>query len=284
MRPGSALLVLLISTKAFAQLPSNTPAVWFRTNLFAVSFLQSTSSDWALGPQNFIAAKISIRQRLPETLGPLRIVNTLTVDLGVRQTSDSDDIAPVRVGENEMFGESRMTLPCGWSVDPYFCVNFRTPLTESYRYTDHPERTGNIWDPVVSYESAGLQYLHSSPMAIFTARCGIALKQTRAHDNTQLTDNLFTDPVERYKAESGVELVSEATLVRDTTITATGKLALFTTFTDPDVVNVRWESELRYRIWRFVGLTVTLQAIYDASQMLRLQFRQSAMITFFAEA
>ncbi len=281
MRPVRALVfVLIVAARAAAQLPNTPIGPYFRANLIALSFLQSSSSDWSAGPQNFIAAKVAVRERIPDTLGPLRIVSTLTLDLGIRQTDDSDDV-PVRVGENEMFGESRWTWPCGWSMDPYVCASFRTPITESFLYAPVFMRTGNMWDPVVSFESTGLQYTHCVPDAVLTARAGLALKQTRAHDNTLLTDNPYTSAVERFKSESGLEIVSEAAWQQDSMWTYDGKFGLFTTFLAPSVWTVRWENELHIRIWKVVGFTVVLRVVHDPEQDTRTQFNESAMVTIF---
>lgn len=128
-----------------------------------------------------------------------------------------------------------------------------------------------------------MQLLVALSSGTITARSGLALKQTRAQDNTTTTDNSTTPIIERYKPESGMEFACDATLRPDTTWNYTGKCALFTTFASPNVWTIRWENEMRYRVWRFVGLTFMLHVIYDAAQSLHTQFRQGAMITFFAE-
>lgn len=265
-----------------AALPYAMPSPYFRSNLIGLSFLQSASSDWSQGPQNFLAAKFSLRMRAADSLGPLRGVQTVTLDLGVRASGDSL-VAPVRVGENELFAETRWALPRGWMVDPYVGANLRTPVTESFLYYDPPLRTAKLWDPVVSYESVGFQYSLPLRTASVSARAGIALKQTRARDNTLLTDNPFTPEIERYHAETGVEMAGDAYYARDTTLVYTGKLDLFTTFKYPSVWAARWENELRVRLWNFIGVTVDLQVVNDVSQTSRVQFRQEAMLSFFAE-
>jgi len=218
-----------------------------------------------------------------DSVGPLRAVYVLTADIGVRQSNDSANIAKIRTGENEMYGEVKITYPFGWAADPYCSASFRSPMTESFYYGAQPHRTANLWDPVVSYESAGLQYLRIIPAGTITARSGVALKQTRAMDNTLLTDNYLTPEIERFKSETGIEFVSEAILAKDSLLQYSGRLALFTTFVNLATWTVRWENELRFRLWKFVGLTIQLQAIYDAVQSTRLQYKQGAMISFFAE-
>lgn len=282
-------LTILFATATFCMahaqttLPYNGPAPFFPANLLALSFLQSSSSEWSQGPQNFLAAKASLRMREMDSVGPLRAVYLLTADIGVRQSNDSADIARVRTGENELFGELRITYPFGWAADPYCSANFRSPMTESFFYSAHPFRTGNLWDPVISYESAGLQYLRCLPAGMLSARGGIALKQTRASDNTLLTDDFLTPAIERFKSETGIEFVGEAILTQDSVLQYSGRVAMFTTFTQFERWTIRWDNELRYRLWRFVGLTIQLQTMYDATQSTRLQYKQGAMISFFAE-
>ena len=136
-----------------------------------------------------------------------------------------------------------------------------------------------LWDPAIIFQSAGLQYVKSVMRGTVSFRCGLAWKQTKAHSNTLLTDDYRTASVERYRSDTGVEIVGDAAWMIDSSTTYLGSAELLTTFKHPDIWAIRWENELRVNIWKFIGVTLQLRMVYDQSQVARLQYKQGAMIS-----
>jgi hypothetical protein len=109
----------------------------------------------------------------------------------------------------------------------------------------------------------------------------VALKQTRTQEYAQLTDNPSTATIERYKAESCVTFCADLRAARDSTMLLIGALDLFTTFAQPDLWTLRWNNELRIRVWGILGVSCVLQVIKDPAQSSSLQYRQMLAVSVF---
>jgi hypothetical protein len=220
-------------------LPTLLPPQFAGAPPMTMSFSQSSSSDWLQGPQNYVALSVAVRARGFDSIEACRLATVFSLDLGARHSADSSVAGELRIGENDMFGEAKLSVPLGWVLEPFIAVSARTAVVTATRYMPAVMQTAALWDPVVSLQSCGASWSHSTPSFIANLRGGLALKQTRAQEYMQLTDNPSTPTVERYKAESGVTFSADLRAARDSTMLLIGALDLFTTFAHPDVWTLR---------------------------------------------
>jgi hypothetical protein len=257
----------------------------FNTGSVNFSFAQSASSNWQQGEEDYFALKFALRSRKEKAIGPLLLRTNVTTAIGANYKDDSIPGNAVRVSDNELFSELMVVYPARWSMDPYISGSFRTAITESFQYYGPTRmRTASIWDPVTSMQGAGFTYTAVGSAGMFNTRLGISLQQIRAHSQTLMTDDYTTfGVVERYKPQSGIEIVNEAMLRQDSTLTYTGRLSFFGSFKKLDVWTVRWENETRFRLWKFLGLTWTFNVLHDITQTRRTQFKQSITLGMFED-
>ena len=256
------------------------PPTFQRTSTLALSFSQSAVSDWQQGDKSLIDIKFGMNNRFTFSFKPIVSVSTVRVLVGgQREYSDYFPQGIVRATDNEIFGESVFTLPLGLLADPYCSVNVRTQVTESRRLLkDKITRTAKLWDPVTSQQAMGVALQNVIGNNRLTTRLGITLQQIRADDHTELTDNFTTPIKEQYKADSGIEWISEAQQTLDTAVTYTGRIATRAVFLRLDRWTVLWENEFRFKIWKFIGATLTINLNYNPNQSATMQFRQAMSI------
>jgi hypothetical protein len=244
------------------------------------SFAQAFSSNWQQGDENIFSVKFSARSRDDFPVGPFTFKNSMNGAIGANYQDDTVRANTVRVGDNEIFDELVIVYPVSWKIDPYVAASVRTAITESFRYYGGSRfRTSSLWDPVTSRESTGFTWGVMNREVMFNARLGVALEQVRAVHQTLMTDDYKTfGIIEAYRAQSGVEFVSDAMYRGDSTLTYTGRFSLFSSFDEPEVWTVRWENETRIQLWKAIGLTWTFNVLHDVRQTRRTQFKQSIML------
>ncbi len=249
-------------------------------NSVNLAFSQAFSSNWAMGEDNYFAVRFASRLNDQRAFGPINLRSTLQFALGANYANDSIPENALRVGDNDFFNEEVGIYPIKWALDPYVAFNIRTPITESFTYYGgRRNRTQSFWDPVVTQQSAGFNHMLNGKSGMLNTRIGLALRQTRTHLNTSLTDDYTTRGIaETYRAQSGIEFASDANFRADSTVSYSGRFSMFGSFDDLGVWSLRWDNETRFVLWKSIGLTWTLQVLHDVRQTRRTQFKQAILL------
>lgn len=274
------LIVIVISYSAQAQDSKITPLIFQRNSTVALSFSQSSVSDWQQGDKSIVDIKFGMTNRLSFSFKPITASATIRVLVGgQREISDYFPQGVFRSSDNELFCENTFVIPLGLFADPYCSGNFRTQITESHRLLkDKVTRTSKLWDPVTSQQAMGFAIQQVKGNNRLITRLGITLQQIRTHYHTELSDNPATPLKEQYKSDSGIEWISEAQQKFDSTIQYTGRFATRATFKHLDRWTVLSENEIRFRIWKFIGAILTINLNYNLEQSSTLQFKQVVSI------
>lgn len=246
-----------------------------------LSFAQSSSSNWSQPGQDFASVGTAwVSTTNHWTTGPLQIKAVVNTRLGATYLDDSTTTEKVRVTDNEVFAEGVISYSLGWQVSPYISAGFRTSVTEAFSYGPTSKfRVARLWDPVTSQQALGWTYTYLRSHSVLSTRLGISLQQVRAKDHTQMSDDPKTPrEKEAYKAQSGIEWVSDAVLRLDTNISFNGRLTLMSSFQESEIWMVRSENIIQFRLWKFVGATLAFNIIHDIRQTRRTQFKQSLML------
>lgn len=258
-------------------LPPRMAPSWRNGTSISFSLAQGIISNGIEGDNNYLAFKAGTASCEEYRIGSLIFRNMMSTRLGASYVSDSVGIDPLRIGDNEVFDELSLSLPVAWRVDPYISANVRTAVTETFRYTGTQRtRVASLWDPVVSQQSAGFTYSMMGQSGYWSSRLGIALQQVRARHNTLLTDDWKTrDVVEAYRAQTGIEFVNDVMYRFDSTARYVGRFGMLGDFRAPTRWAVRFENQLRFRLWRFIGVELLFNILCDPRVSPRTQIRQS---------
>ncbi len=178
--------------------------------------------------------------------------------------------------DNEMFGELMVKYPLGFIVDPYFSVNAKTQITESFRVSKNEKlRTAHFRDPITTQQSLGFAFGWKENKDYFNAKIGMALKQIRADNYTSLTDDFKTKEIEKYKHETGVSIRLEGYFTFDKKNSYKPMIDMFANYEELDIWSITFENELQFQLLEYFGLIIKFNFIYNEKQCLRTQFKES---------
>lgn len=247
-------------------------------NRFNLNVSQTYSDDWLTGKMHSVEISTGADLRMKCKIDTIDASLNIRYAIGGAYDKPSDSInAVIRPTDNDLFAEIVLKYPIGWKLDPFISFSAQTQIMESYKYTkSNIQKTANFRDPITSIQSLGLAYGVAKGKEFFNSRIGIALKQTRADKYTQMTDNPATLGIkERYKPETGIQWKTEASLLLDSAASYIGCLDIFATFGVIEKWSFRFQNELQFFIWRFFGILVRFDFIYDEKQKKGLQLKQS---------
>jgi hypothetical protein len=242
-----------------------------------LELLQQALRDWKEGERHSLTARAWSKLLPAITLGRWRLDATVRLSYGL-QYLDLGDTLPSLVlpSENEVTTEFRAVLRWGWLLDPYIAVGCSTVLGESFRLQGLRRiRTARWWDPVTSSQSFGFAYGGDARrMPQWELRLSAELRQVRAREHTQLTDNLRTPQRETYRAESSIQCKGRWLWHLDSLRQWQGEAELRATFAPEWRWSATLEQRFRQQLWRFLELNLQCTLAYDRVQSRKLQYRQ----------
>ncbi|MFH1050394.1 MAG: hypothetical protein V1779_05610 [bacterium] len=197
---------------------------------------------------------------------------------GMLYKSDKKNKYDYFLPTDNIFGsEGVLVYPLGWKLDPFFSASFFSQIVPSFVvFKGEEQMTAKCWDPVTSQQTWGFEYLLSDTLKVITSRIGFSLKQIRAYDHTQMTDDRKTlDIKERYKPESGIQWKSEAKIKLSQTCDYRGILDAFTTFDDMAKWTVVFQNEFKISLWSYLAILIKFDLAYDEKQSYQTQYNQS---------
>ena len=131
---------------------------------------------------------------------------------------------------------------------------------------------------MATQQSAGLTLEWQTPEQFVSTRVGLSLVETRAHFHTSLTDDPTTVQLERFRTQGGVEVVTDARLRLDSSITYVGRLGALGAVDNLRVWSVRSDNQFRIQVWKAFGIIADVTILHDIRQNRRTQFKQ--MVSF----
>lgn len=254
--------------------------VLFSQSSASLTFSQTMSEDWRQG--KYSSLEVNINYLLAKSIQidkftlDLSQKSALGLKLEKKSSLDKETLFPT---DNELAAEGKLTYNAGWPLDPFFLASFQTQLTESFsNYKGNLTPTAKLWDPVTSVESWGMSYKLKNKVNYLVSRIAFSLKQIRADSYPALTDNFETEQIEKYKHESGITTGFDAYLMIDSSTTYKSTFELFNTFDRFSRCNVLWRNEIQIKIWKFFGILIKADIIYDETQIARVQYKQSSRL------
>lgn len=256
-----------------AQETDSTLYRWIPSLVTGINVSQVSFKDWAKGGENSIAWTLKGDFTLQYKSEHWRFKNQLKSEFGRTQIGDSD----FRTTSNEIFLETVLSLNVGWGVDPYVSNMLRTQISTGYNYKVEPEvKISDFFDPGYITQSIGFTYdKHEN----FTARMGLAFKETFTKDYRQYSDDEETeDKIEDFKFETGLESVTESQLNLAENIDWKGRLRLFTRFENIDVWDVRWDNIITAKVNSWLNVNFEFIMLYEKAQSLKTQIKEALQI------
>ncbi|MFI5263311.1 MAG: DUF3078 domain-containing protein [Candidatus Kapaibacterium sp.] len=266
-----SLLPLVASAQEKKEDKDTVKYGWTHSLVSTLNLSQISYTDWAAGGNNALAYNLLIDGRSIYTVAQASWTTNYKFsygearlgDLGLRKTDDKIDV------------ESILAYPMSEHWDPYASVTFKSQFTTSYKYNDDSlhTRTGvsAFLDPGIATEAVGFSYHHA---ASFKSRLGLALRETFTNLYTVYTDDPNTPQIEKSKIEGGLESVTEVEVALDSNILLKSKLELFAPFKTLDVITVRSDNFIAFKVNKYIVASLGVQLINDRIVTPRTQVKE----------
>lgn len=268
------LLSLILSAKLFAQPTADTTFKlgWTPKGSVAVNLSQISFDNWTQGGENSLAfssiGNFGAFYRSQEWF----LANRLKLAYGRSKSSNK-----YFTTDNELRLENVLIRNFGWKINPYFSNEVRTGLANGFDYKVSPEQQiSAFFDPGYITQSLGFIYARK----VFNTRLGVGLQETFTNKFNFYTDDAKTLEVEKFKIETGVESVSEASFEFMKNMNYTGRLRLFSRFNSLDVWDVNWDNIITAKINDYFNVNFNFNFIYQQDQSLKAQYKEALQLGF----
>ena len=264
--------IFVLTISSYSQQDSIKLNTWLPTAATGLNISQLALSNWTQGGENSITWTLTGTGGLIYKSIEWTFKNNLKFAYGRTKLGGAD----FRTNDNELYLESVISKNINWVVDPYFSNTVRTPLGIGYSYdTNPPMEIAAFFDPGYLSQSVGFTYQKEKG---FDTRLGIAVQETFTRNNTQFSDDPATDKIEKFKAETGIEEVSNAEYIIAANLLFKSNLRLFTRFKSMDVWDVRWDNSIIAKVNDFLNVSLSYLLIYQKDQSVKTQMKEGLQL------
>ena len=266
------VLILSFSLYVFPQQDSIKLNTWLPTAAVGLNISQLALSNWTQGGENSITYTFNGTGGLVYKSIGWTFSNNLKFAYGRTKLGGTD----FRTNDNELYLESVISKNIDWPLSPYFSNTVRTPLGIGYTYdTDPPTEIAAFFDPGYLSQSIGLTYKQEKG---FDTRLGLAVQETFTRNNTQFSDDPATTNIEKFKAETGIESVTNGEYVLAENMLFKSSLRLFSRFNSMDVWDVRWDNSIVAKINDYLNTSLSYLLIYQKDQSVKTQMKEGLQL------
>jgi len=268
------ILFLVLSSVAVAaqdQVPADT-SYWKTSGVIGFNISQVALSNWAQGGDNSLAYNL-VGNGTAKYDGPSWLFdNSLKISYGRTKLGDDD----FKNTDNEIFMDNLLSKKIDWIFDPYISNTARTVIASGYSYeADTSFQISKFFDPGYLNQGVGLIYDKNE---FFNVRLGFGFKETFTSDYNSYSDDPETAEVEKFKFETGVEFVAKAQYPLTEIINLKSELFLFSTFSDIDIWDVRWDTTIMAKLTDLINVNLNVLLIYDKDETVKTQLKEALQL------
>ena len=265
-------LTFLFAFYSYSQQDSIKLNTWLPTAAAGLNISQLALSNWTQGGENSLTWTLVGNGGLIYKSTEYTFKNNLKFAYGGTKLGGSD----FRTNDNELYLESVLSKNISWVVEPYFSNTVRTPIGVGYSYdTNPPTEIAAFFDPGYLSQSIGFTYQKEKT---FSTRLGLAVQETFTRNNTQFSDDPNTTKIEKFKAETGIEEVSDLEYILAQNLLLKSNLRLFTRFKSLDVWDVRWDNAIVAKVNDFLNVSLSYLLIYQKDQSVKTQMKEGLQL------
>ena len=104
------------------------------------------------------------------------------------------------------------------------------------------------------------------------------MQETFTSKNTQFSDDPATTNIEKFKAETGIESVTNGEYVLAENMLFKSSLHLFSRFNSMDVWDVRWDNSIVAKINDYLNTSLSYLLIYQKDQSVKTQMKEGLQL------
>ncbi len=265
------ILLFIFSISLYSQQDSVKLNTWIPTAAAGLNVSQLALSNWTQGGENSITWTLLGNGSLKYQSIGWTFNNNLKIAYGRTKLGGAD----FKTNDNELYLESVISKNVNWAVAPYFSNTVRTPVGIGYSNTDPPVQTAAFFDPGYLSQSVGFTYQKQKG---FDTRIGVAIQETFTRNNTQFSDDPNTAKIEKFKAETGIESVTNGEYILAENMLFKSSLRLFSRFNSLDVWDVRWDNSIVAKINNYLNTSFGYLLIYQKDQSITAQMKEGLQL------
>jgi len=260
--------------KAIRTLSKDSIMGWKTGGLIGITISQASFTNWAAGGQNTIALGGLVNLFANYKSEHSSWDNMLDMGYGLLKQGKNGDFIKTddKVDFTSKYGRKASSK---W----YYAglVNFKTQMTAGYNYPDVSTKISDLLAPAYILAAIGMDYKPSDKLTAFVAP--ITSKNTIVNDEALANAGAFGVEAATYnengdlvtagkrsRSEVGgyVRMVYQQTYFKDKSVSILSKLDLFSNYkTNPQNIDVSWETIIGLKVNRFITTTITTHLIYD---------------------
>ena len=266
-------VILSAATFAADETEEKKDTLWVPKGIVGVNLSQVAFENWTQGGDNSLSFTFFSNFGIDYIAEIWKWRNALKLTYGRTKTGNEG----YKSNDNEIFFESTLNRNVGWVFNPYVGLTARTAVAAGYNYDVDPAiQIVGFLDPFYLTEGIGLMY---DKIPNFTSRLGLGFKQTFADEFAKdYSDNPETPELETFKNETGIESVTEYTVVFLENMAYKGYLRLFGRFEDMSVWDVRFDNTITAKINDYFNVNINVLLIYDVDETLRTQLKEALQL------
>ncbi len=278
MRRNTLLVIFfLLSTITTAVEQDSTLNKWEPKLFSELNLSQIAFSNWAKGGESSFSFTLKFNWEMQyKSSNNWIFSNKFFAEAG--RTKINPGI--LKTTANEMFNVTILKFNISNRYEsPFVSFLIRTPITNGYDYKATPAKViSGFFDPGYLTQTMGVFYSRSK---VFKTRMGFAFEESFANKFAQrYTDNSETSEIEYFKFETGIESVSNLTLLLDKDIKYKGTLRLFSGFDRLTVWDVIWNNSITAKFNDWFNVNFQFLLVYSTKESLNTQMQESIQIGF----
>lgn len=256
-----------------AQADTAAPLGWIHSAVAGVNLTQLAFTDWAAGGENSLAYTLWLNGLSAHEGEMFDWLNSYKLTFGQARLSSQG----IRKTEDEVFFESLLLYKMGLHLNPYGSLTFRTQFAPGFKYGNDGGSTqvSRFLDPAYLTQSVGMAY---RPVPEVVTRLGIGVREIITSDYNQYADDPKTTEIEKTRVLGGMEWVTDVHWDFYENMKFVSKLEVFSPFTTPDKMVVRWDNVVSAKVNTYVNVLLGIQLLYDEVVLPRTQIKEGLSI------
>jgi len=253
-----------VSEKEDALKKVNTDTIngWKKGGMFALTFGQSSFTNWAAGGINNISVNGIANLFANYKKDNLTWDNNLDLGYGMQKLGKGVDKSTQKTDDKLDFS-SKLGIKAAEKLYYAALMNFRTQFTNGYNYPDDSTVISGLMAPGYLLFAAGIDYKPNKNLSVFIAP--LTSKTTFVSNQTLADAGAYgVEPGKNIRNEFGGYLKAVYTKDIMKNVNLNTKLGLFSNYLhNPQNIDVNWEVLLGMKINKYLTATLNTQLLYD---------------------
>ncbi len=253
-----------VSEKEDALKKVNTDTIngWKKGGMFALTFGQSSFTNWAAGGINNISVNGIANLFANYKKDNLTWDNNLDLGYGIQKLGKGVDKSTQKTDDKLDFS-SKLGIKAAEKLYYAALMNFRTQFTNGYNYPDDSTVISGLMAPGYLLFAAGIDYKPNKNLSVFIAP--LTSKTTFVSNQTLADAGAYgVEPGKNIRNEFGGYLKAVYTKDIMKNVNLNTKLGLFSNYLhNPQNIDVNWEVLLGMKINKYLTATLNTQLLYD---------------------